>query len=116
MSRAEAVVLIDLEENIDSLTYEDLKSRCKTYGIKCNIKKKEMQWALKRLAKGKTVPTSYYTKSWISNPVNKKKIIKSSIGIGSIIILIIIGYILFSYFGGNTLMPTNSTNITNSTF
>ena len=91
MSSLEEIdVTLDIEASIDSLTYEDLKIRCKTHGIKNNIKKTEMVWILKSLATGKTVPDSYYTKSWISDPKNKKKLIKGVVGICVAIILIII--------------------------
>lgn len=89
-SLEETDITLDLEANIDLLTYEDLKTKCKAHGIKNNIKKTEMIWILQSLAAGKTVPDSYYTKSWISNPKNKKKLMKGGVGICVAIILIII--------------------------
>ena len=111
---AEGEVLIDLEENVDLLDYESLKARCGTYGIKRNIKKDEMRWALKQIASGETVPTSYYTQKWLSTPINKQKIVKGGIGLGGLILIGIIGYFLFSNFGGTVGELTNSTNITNT--
>lgn len=116
---SEYMTVLDLDEDVDSLTYDALKARCKTFGIKCNLKKTEMRWALKQLAKGETIPDIYFTKrktkSWISNPETKKKIQRGSIGVGGTVLLIIIAYIIFSVVSGNNQHPTNSTNITNYT-
>ena len=93
---AEGEVLIDLDENVDLLDYESLKARCGMYGIKKNIKKEEMRMILKRIANNETVEASYYTKKWLSTPSNKHKIIKGGIGLGGLIALGVVGYIIFS--------------------
>jgi len=112
---AEGIVLIDLDEDLETLSWEHLKARCKSHGIKCNLKKEEMKYALKQLDKGKPVPRSYYTKNWLSEPANRKKIVRGGLSCGGLIILAIIIWIIF-----NSLSNTHSnstpivSNITNN--
>lgn len=109
----EDVVLLDIDENIDQMTRKELQKRCKTYGIRSNMKTNEMRYSLKCLSEGKTLPTSYYTQKWLSKHQNAKYIKKGGIGLIGIIAIAIFIFIIVKSFGSGNISVNN--NITNTT-